>query len=199
MSYERCQDVGENFWQDLSKADPEEVAARTGATYEQGCYRLAFFNRTLIINPASTGARIIGIEKDPGFRICLTALLYLLYLNPALLGKATSPLELTGGATFFRGHHGIPHALLEDRYGNDPEAFKAAGARLGGAPLTAGDAAFAFTVFPGLLVEVILWTADEEFPAQVSFTVPARLEEFWHLDAIWGLMQVVVTGLLAGV
>ena len=63
-------------------------------------------------------------------------------------------------------------------------------------PLTAGDAALAFSVFPGLLVEVILWTADEEFPAQVSFTVPAHLEEFWHLDAIWGLMQVVVTELL---
>ena len=34
--------------------------------------------------------------------------------------------------------------------------------------------------------------ADGEFPSQVSFTVPARLEEFWHLDAIWGLMQEVV-------
>ncbi len=196
MPYERCADVGEIFWQDLKQANPDEIAARTGAVYKEGYYRLPFFNRTLVIDPARNSGQIIGAETDPGFRVCLTALLYLLHLDPARLGPATSPLEMTGGATFFRGHHGIPHARLEERFGNDPEAFKAAGTRLGAQSLTAGDAALAFSVFPGLLVEVILWTADEEFPAQVSFTVPAHLEEFWHLDAIWGLMHVVVTELL---
>ena len=196
MSYERCSDVAENFWQGLQQANPDEVTARTGVIYEQGSYHLPFFNRTLVINPAATSAHIIGIREDPGFRVCLTALLYLLHLNPSHLGPATSPLEMTGGATFFRGHHGIPHTGLEERFGNAPEAFKAAGARLGAQLLSVGDAALAFNVFPGLLVEVILWTADEEFPSQVSFTVPAHLEEFWHLDAIWGLMQVVVTELL---
>jgi Domain of unknown function (DUF3786) len=193
MPYERCRDVAENFWQELQQADPEEVVARTGAVYEQGYYCLPFLNRTLVIDPAQTSGQIDGAADDPGFRVCLTALLYLLYLNPARLGAATSPLELTGGATFFRGHHGIPHTALEERFGSDPEAFRTAGAGLGGEPLAAGDAALAFSVFPGLLVEVILWSADEEFPAQVSFTVPSHLEEFWHLDAIWGLLQVIAT------
>ncbi|MFP3868714.1 MAG: DUF3786 domain-containing protein [Desulfobacteraceae bacterium] len=196
MPYERCRDVAENFWQELQQADPEEVVARTGAVYEQGRYFLPFFNRTLVIDPARARGQIKGAEDDPGFRVCLTALLYLLHLNPASLGSATSPLELTGGATFFRGHHGIPHTPLEERFGNDPEAFRTAGASLGGEPLAAGDAALAFSVFPGLIVEVILWLADEEFPAQVLFTVPSRLEEFWHLDAIWGLLQVVVEQML---
>jgi hypothetical protein len=196
MSYESCRDVGENFWQELQQADPEEVVARTGASYAQGRYRLPFFHGTLIIAPARTTGQVDGVAGDPGFRACLTALLYLLRLDPARLGPATSPLELTGGATFFRGHHGIPHTPLEARFGSDPAAFRAAGAALGGQPLAAGDAALAFTVFPGLLVEVILWLADAEFPAQVSFTVPSRLEEFWHLDAVWGLLQMVATALL---
>jgi hypothetical protein len=197
MPYEHCQDVGENFWRELQQADPEEVTARTGANYAEGHYSLSFFNQNLIIDPSRTSGQIYGVEGDPGFRVCLTALLYLLHLDPARLGPATSPLELTGGATFFRGHHGIPHSSLEDRFGTDPEAFRAAGASLGTEPLAAGDAALACSVFPGLLVEVILWTADEEFPAQVSFTVPSHLEEFWHLDAVWGLLQVVVAELLA--
>jgi len=137
MSYERCRDVAENFWQELQQADPEEVVARTGAVYEQGRYFLSFLNQTLVIDPARTSGQIDGAEDAPGFRVCLTALLYLLQLNPARLGSATSPLELTGGATFFRGHHGIPHTPLEERFGSAPEAFRTAGAGLGGEPLSA--------------------------------------------------------------
>ena len=59
---------------------------------------------------------------------------------------------------------------------------RTAGADLGGEPLAAGDAALAFSVFPGLLVEVILWSADEEFPAQVPFTVPPHA---WRNSGIW--------------
>jgi len=54
-----------------------------------------------------------------------------------------------------------------------------------------GDAALAFQVFPGVAVEVILWRGDEEFPPRVSFTLPAHLDRFWHLDAVWGLLNLV--------
>jgi hypothetical protein len=46
-------------------------------------------------------------------------------------------------------------------------------------------------------VEVILWLADEEFPAQVSFRVPGNLERIWHLDAVLALMQLLTRELLA--
>ena len=45
-------------------------------------------------------------------------------------------------------------------------------------------------------MEVILWEADEEFPAQVSFTVPSHLDRFWQLDAVLGLMGLVVKEML---
>ena len=51
--------------------------------------------------------------------------------------------------------------------------------------------------YPGLTVEVILWEADDEFPAQVSFTVPSGLDRFWQLDAVLGLMGLVVKELLS--
>jgi hypothetical protein len=57
-------------------------------------------------------------------------------------------------------------------------------------------AAPALTVFHHLVVEVILWQADDEFPARVSFTLPAHLERFWFLDAVWALLNLVAQELL---
>jgi hypothetical protein len=124
------------------------------------------------------------------------ALSYLLHLVPSSLGPPISPLELPGGATFFRGHHGLPGAPLEARFGRDLAGFLAAGQKLRAEARPAGDAALALRVFPGLMVAVILWQADEEFPAQVSFTLPAHLDRFWFLDAVLGLLSLVAQELL---
>jgi hypothetical protein len=197
MAYETCSDVSQEIWNDLSERDPQEITHRTGARYEGGVYYLKFLDQTMVLDPARRQVRIAGAtESEPGFRQCLTALLYLLKVDPALLGPAISPLELPGGATFFRGHHGIPNRPLEERFGRDVAGFVAAGKRLHGEIRPAGDATIALQVFPGLTVEVILWQADEEFPAQVSFTLPAHLDKFWFLDAVWGLLNLVTQALL---
>jgi hypothetical protein len=197
MAYEKCAEVSEEIWGDLKERDPLEVAHRTGAVFQEGLYRLPFLNRRLLVDLGRRQVQLAGApDLDPGFRVCLTALLYLLHLDAAALGPPISPLELPGGATFFRGHHGLPQAPLEVRFGQDLPGFAAAGRRLGAEPRSAGDAALAFQVFPGLVVEVILWQADEEFPAQVSFTLPAHLDRFWNLDAVWGLLNLVAQELL---
>ena len=142
--------------------------------------------------------RAAAPEEEPGFRLCLITVLYLLSVDTAGLGPPVSPLELTGATTFFqsRGPHAIPSAPLEDRFGRDLAGFLEVGRRLGAETRASGDGALAFQVYPGLTVEVILWVADDEFPAQVSFTVPSGLDRFWQLDAVLGLMGLVVKELL---
>jgi hypothetical protein len=88
----------------------------------------------------------------------------------------------------FPGTRGLPSGPLKERFGGDAAGFLAAGKKLHGEPRPAGDAAVA--------VEVILWQADDEFPAQVSFTWPAHLDRFWFLDAAWGLLNLVTQKLL---
>jgi hypothetical protein len=197
MAYEKCRDVSEEIWHELKEREPEEIIARTGATYENGVYRLPFLDRELRVDAAGQQVRMAGApEVDPGFRVCLTALLYLLRINTGMLGPAISPLELPGGATFFRGHHGLPSALLEAQFGHDVPGFLAAGKKLNAEIRPAGDAALVLQVFPGMLVGVILWQADEEFPAQVTFSLPAHLDRLWFLDAIWGLLNLAAQELL---
>jgi hypothetical protein len=197
MAYEKCSEVSREIWNDLRERDPAEVTQRTGVRFEDGAYYLTFLDRELRIDPVREEIRgALQPEGDPGFRACLTALSYLLRLDPKVLGPPISPLELPGGATFFRGHHGLPNRPLEARFGRDLAGFLAAGRKLQAETRPAGDAALALRVFPGLVVEVILWQGDEEFPAQVSFTVPAHLDRFWFLDATWGLLQLVTQELL---
>jgi hypothetical protein len=197
MAYEKCGDVSEEIWKDFEAGESREIAGRTGALYEGEVYHLPFLDRTLLLFPVRRQVQVAGAPgAEPGFRLCLTALLYLLHLNPAALGPGISPQELPGGATFFRGHHGLPGGLLAERFGRDAPGFMAAGKKLSGETRPDGDAAVALEVFPGLVVEVILWLADDEFPAQVSFTVLAHLDRFWSLDAVWGLLNLVTQELL---
>ena len=199
MLYNRCAEVDEEFWRALAQADPEEISRRTGIRRQENVFRFPYFNQEAVVDLDRQRVFRAGApEEEPGFRLCLITVLYLLSVDTAGLGPPVSPLELTGATTFFqsRGPHAIPSAPLEDRFGRDLAGFLEVGRRLGAERRASGDGALAFPVYPGLSVEVILWVADDEFPAQVSFTVPSGLDRFWQLDAVLGLMGLVVKELL---
>ena len=199
MLYNHCAAVNEEFWRDLRSADPSDIARRTGIHRQDNLFRFPFFNQAAVLDLAQQRVyRAAAPDEEPGFRLCLISLLYLLKVDTAALGPPLSPLELPGATMFFqkRGPHALPSASLEERFGRDLPGFFRVGDRLGAARRESGDAALAFQVFPGLTVEVILWEADAEFPAQVSFTVPSHLDRFWQLDAVLGLLGLVVKEIL---
>lgn len=199
MLYSRCSEVDENFWLNLAQADPEDIFRRTGVRRGGNAFRVPYLNRELVVDQEAQ--RIFPADaaaEEPGFRRCLITLLYLLLIDTAVLGPQISPLELPGATMFFqkRGPHALPSGPLEERFGHDLTAFLEAGRSLNAEIRANGDGSLRLRVFPGLAVEVILWQADEEFPAQVSFTVPSQLHRFWQLDAVLGLLGVVVKEVL---
>lgn len=199
MLYNRCSEVDENLWRELAQADPEAIRRRTGVWRNQNALHVPYFNRELVVDQEQQRIFLADApDEEPGFRRCLVTLLYLLLIDTAALGPPISPLELPGATMFFQksGPHALPSAPLEKRFGRDLAGFLEVGRRLRAEKRANGDAALAFRVLPGLSVEVILWQADEEFPAQVSFTVPSQLHRFWQLDAVLGLLGVVVKEVL---
>lgn len=199
MLYNRCSEVDESLWRDLAQASPEDVFRRTGVRLQPPAFRVPYFNRELVVDLREQRIFLAdAAAEEPGFRRCLITVLYLLLVDKAALGPPVSPLELPGATMFFqeRGPHAVPSAPLEERFGHDLSAFLEVGRRLGAQVRASGDGALAFQVLPGVTVEVILWQADDEFPAQVSFTVPSQLHRFWQLDAVLGLMGVVVKEVL---
>jgi hypothetical protein len=199
MLYNQCAGVNEEFWRDLRQADHEDIARRTGIRRRQQGFRFPYFNQEAVVDLDQQRVfRVTAPAEEPGFRLCLITLLYLLFVDTRELGPPLSPLELPGATTFFqsRGPHAIPSAPLEERFGRGLPRFLEVGRLLGAERRASGDGALALQVFPGLTVEVILWEADEEFPAQVSFTVPSHLDRFWQLDAVLGLLGLVVKEIL---
>jgi uncharacterized protein DUF3786 len=199
MLYNQCAGVNEEFWRDLRQADHEDIARRTSIRRLQDVFRVPYFNQEAVVDLDQQRVfRAAAPAEEPGFRLCLITLLYLLFVDTRELGSPLSPLELPGATTFFqsRGPHAIPSAPLEERFGRNLPRFLEVGQLMGAERRASGDGALAFQVFPGLAVEVILWEADKEFPAQVSFTVPSHLDRFWQLDAVLGLMGLVVKEVL---
>jgi len=85
---------------------------------------------------------------------------------------------------------------LKDAFGQNPEGFLRAGARLGGVELLFGDKAFALTVFPKVPLGYILWRQDSEFPAGVNVLFDATIQNHFSLDGIWCLVAEVSQRLL---
>ncbi len=128
-----------------------------------------------------------------GYFFDLAALWYLgSAKNKPDSGKLISPASLTGGEIFQKGTHVLPVDQIADRYGNDVEGFYARGQELGGKQLDYGDASLRLYPFPRVPVTMILWMADEEFPARVDMLFDATCEQHLPMDVVWSTAMTTV-------
>ncbi len=188
----------ELYWRRLAEAEPGEVCRRTEATYhpDRRGYMLTFLNQRYLILPAEQ--RILCMQGDLCEEQELRDYFFLVALLYLLEGKAVEPTrtwisekELKGGTTFFRGPHALQVEELQNTFGEDPEAFGRAGARLGGVELLFGDKAFSLTPLPRLPLAYVLWKKDEEFPARVTVMFDSTVQQHFSLDAVWCLVAEV--------
>ena len=183
--------MAEVFWRTLAQRDPKDVAACCGARANaDGSYDLPTPGGRLRLDPS---ARRFEFEAADGAAdapsLGLAALVYLARTGAASpSGEWISPCELPSGAAFFRGPHDVPAAAIAERFGRDVDSFRAACERLGGRPLPFGDAAYALDLFPRLPVAVLVWRADDEFPARAAMLVDRRIERSYPLDGVLAML-----------
>ncbi|MBM4467033.1 MAG: DUF3786 domain-containing protein, partial [Chloroflexi bacterium] len=75
----------------------------------------------------------------------------------------------------------------------DLDGFVAAAEALGGERLTYGDASFLFPMFPRLRLAVVLYLADEEFPASANVLFDAAAGHYLPTEDL-----AVLGGMLTG-
>lgn len=109
-----------------------------------------------------------------------------------LQGVEITEKELPGGPTFFRGPHKLQLDPLISRFGRDAQGFLARGKELGGAPSGHGDASVRFLPFPEIPVTVVLWEADDEFPASVSIIFDRSIIDWFELDMVFILVRQLI-------
>ncbi|UCF96368.1 MAG: DUF3786 domain-containing protein [Spirochaetaceae bacterium] len=179
----------QKHWQDLAVRDPEEVGRRTGVPWQDGFYHLSFLGTAYRLEPQP--ARIHCPAGDPLAGDAEFELLMLIYLlgvteiEPS--GRWINEKQLPGGSNFFTGPHHLPNDVLEQRYGSEVQMFHRHCTQLGGRPLDFGDASFAFEPLPRIPLACVLFAADEEFPARVTFLFDSTIEYQLPMEIILAL------------
>jgi hypothetical protein len=187
-------------WELLAAGNPAAVAVRAAVAYDPagGCYRVPAFGRAFAVHPAHR--RILGLE--PGGDVFLerfadlfrlSVLWYLVRAAPARpSGALIKPAQLSGGDIFVKGSHVLPLDALAARYATRPQDFLAAGAALGGSPAAYGDAAVVLAPLPKIPVTLLLWAADDEFPARADLLFDATCRQHLPTDILWSLALLTV-------
>jgi hypothetical protein len=179
----------EKHWLDLAALDPKEVEERTGVSWRDDCYHLPLLGTSYRVEPASV--RIHCPVDDPLAGDAEFELLMLIYLIRATeiepAGQWVNEKQLPGGSNFFSGPHHLPSDTLEKRYGSDAQLFLRHCRQLGGEALDFGDSSFAFMALPRIPLACVLYTADEEFPARVTFLFDSTIQFQLPMEIILSL------------
>jgi hypothetical protein len=182
------------LWDDLRARSPEDAAESVGAHLENGIFRIPLLGFTYQVNPEQY--RIIR-ERDSSHRVgyqtgivLLTTLASSKGVPPS--GRMVTPLELTGGATFFTGAHTLATKPLEKAFGDNPEMLTRRAQALGGEEVSGADCAVRIPGLPFLPLYVLLWTKDDEFSARALIGIDDRA--LFHLDlaGVFALTNVMV-------
>ena len=187
------------LWERLAAAAPGEVAARAAVAYDASglAYLVPLLNTELRV--ALRERRVIGADGPAGFELTLVCVQYLLTArDEPIAGELADPRSIGYGDFFFRGLHGLPTAKLEEAFGQRPDAFRVAAEALGGRAAQMGDAAYEFRALPRVPIAVVLWAADDQFPARAQFLFDKAADRQLPLDVLWVLCLLLVKKLLAG-
>jgi hypothetical protein len=196
-------------WSRLSSRASGDVSRSSGASWDDArrVYVVDVLVDKLALDPAARTVSWSAVcaarhDKDPKRDLALLVLEYLASacdVPPS--GRWVSGYELPNGAFFFRGPHEVPAELIARRFGGSPEQFLEKSALLGGVPVPTGrdlpgDAAVRFHVLPRIDVLIVLWAADDEFPARATLLFDSTISEHLALDAVFLVAMALVLDLI---
>lgn len=177
---------------------PEEVAKRAGVSFKGGAYVLQSFGSDVFVNPeketiTSRNEEISALIKRTGYFYNHLALWWLVNARgiPAT-GRLIKPTDLKGGEMFFRGTHALPLDRLASIFGGNKEGFLKRARSLGAKPKEFGDVSAEFFPVNGLSMLLLIWLADEEFPARADLLLDSSWEIVVPLDIIWCASMLTV-------
>jgi hypothetical protein len=196
--------VHEQFWERLTGLGCEETARRAGCRYlsEGDFLAISLLNSEYIVDPARRTIRTAesGEDRAAGYTQQLCILAYLVNardLPPT--DRLVSVERLDPGGFFFRGSHRLPVEDLAQAFGLDPQLLYKAGRRLNAVPRAFGDAAIELLVLPRIPLTLVLWAADEEFPARASILFDQNAVVQLPLDVLFAVAGLTINVILSTV
>ena len=195
----------EGLWEQLDGLDCDETARRADCQYlgDPERYVLTLLRTEYVVNASDRSILVLGddsSQREASFIEQLCLLAYLINAkNLPLADKLVSENALPGGQFFFRGVHCLPTGKLEEVFGDCPEAFVGASARLGAKRCEFGDASIRLDMLPRVPVTMVLWEKCEEFEARASILFDKSTSEQLPLDALLAAVNLTVKALTEAV
>ncbi len=159
----------------MREQSPFVAASKSGAGYDDGAFKLRFFNRNFLISYPDIEVKEVGAKATPPEFIQLLLLHYLATATGKEVADRWIGYRNLPGAYLFESkfRQGAIDPLIS-AFGKDIEGFRQAGLSLGGVPMTrTGDAAFRFLALPRIPMACILYLGDEEVPSSISILYDA--------------------------
>ena len=178
----------------------ELLLTRSGFEPAEGrALRIPFLNRIYrLVYPEFEFTDVAAEDKDVPLQEQIIILHYLLADSHGMpSGDWVAYREIPGATFYFSAFAKRALEPLKKVFGQNLTGFKAAAARLSGAPVGFGDAAYEFQVLPKVPIRLILHSGDEEFPAEANILFDRSIG--WQLspeDIAW-LAGMLVYRLIA--
>lgn len=156
-------------------SDPAEITARLGVPFENGAFTVTLLGTTYRISHPDC---VFTADRENALGVTSLTVQVLL-LRLLLLGKPApetddfkSFCELPWGEVYQKPFSGRILNRAAFTFGTRPDDFRRAAEKLGGKPISQGDAAYEFSFTENYRLRLILWEADDEFPpsAQVLYS-----------------------------
>ena len=184
---------------DLQSLDPWLVALRSYTKYTRltdtsGQIEVRFWGKDYIVRYPGISVEELETGQEPPIAIKILILHYLINADGTPFADHwISFRELPGGHIYDAAFRRRANLRLAQAFGRDLDGFVAAAKALGGESLTYGDASFLFPMFPRLRLAVVLYLADEEFPASANVLFDAAAGHYLPTEDL-----AVLGGMLAG-
>ncbi|MBQ4370306.1 MAG: DUF3786 domain-containing protein [Oscillospiraceae bacterium] len=153
--------------------DPFEMSLRSGIEFRDGSFRLRLLDRPVEISHPDMSIRYAddGAELRPAAKILLLRLITGGSVS-ASTGKMLSYAEVPWGNVYLANFRGRCIMRLAYGFANDIKKFEAACESLGGRKTEGGDSAFLIEFIPGLTLELIVWSGEDDIPpsSQILFS-----------------------------
>lgn len=188
----------EQYWDELDKRDRRETARRAKCEYtpESDSFTILLLNQQYEADLAHRTVRVLteGIAgSDAGFIEQLCILAYLVHAKDLpQAGNLVTANKLDPGGFFFRGSHRLPVEKLKETCGSDPQRLRRIGHRLAATAKAFGDASVEILVLPRIPLTLIIWGADEEFPARASILFDQSASIQLPLDVLYAAAKLAI-------
>lgn len=194
----------EQFWERLAGLPREETAKRAECQYlaESDSFVVSLLSTDYRVDLARRTIRAAAAPEDrpAGYLQQLCILAYLVDakdLPPA--DRLVSVEKLDAGGFFFRGSHRLPVENLASVFGPNPQLLHKAGRVLNAMPRSFGDASIELCVLSRIPVTLVIWAADEEFPARASILFDQSATLQLPLDVLFAIAALTIDGVLSTV